>query len=84
MVFGIFTVWEKENIKNEDFLKIIDSYDILCWTETWKEDGKSLPTPKGYKGKHHDKKEKHTKAKGNSRGILVLYKIEFHDHIKSK
>ena len=68
--------------QNEDFLEIINSYDILCLTETWKEDGKSLPTPKGYKGKHHNRKEKHAKAKRNSGGILVLYKTEFQDHIK--
>ena len=72
----------KEKFQNDSFLKIVNSYDILCLTETWREDGKTLPIPNGYKGKVHNRKQKHTKAKRNSGGILVLYKTELHDHIK--
>ena len=72
----------KEKYQDEDFIKMVNSYDILCLTETWREDGKSLPTPTGYKGKYHNRKHKHSKAKRNSGGILVLDKNELHDHLR--
>ena len=72
----------KEKFEDEDFIKIVRKYDILCLSETWKEDGKVTPAPFGYKAKYHNRKQKHAKAKRNSGGILILYKTELHDHIK--
>ena len=71
----------KEKIQHEDFVNIVNTYDILCLTETWREEGKKLPTPNGYKGIHHNRKHKNEKAKRNSGGILLLYKNELHDYI---
>ena len=72
----------KEKYRDEDFVNIVNRYDILCLTETWREDGKNHPAPNGYKGKYHNRKHKNTKAKRNSGGILVLYKNELHEYIK--
>ena len=72
----------KEKFQNEDFVNIVNTYDILCLTETWREDGKSCLAPKGYKSKYHNRKHKNKKAKRNSGGILVLYKNELDGHIK--
>ena len=35
----------KEKYESEDFIKLVNHYDILCLTETWREDGKNLPAP---------------------------------------
>ena len=73
----------KEKYQNDDFFDIVKQYDILCMTETWRKDGSTNPpAPKGYKGKYHNRKIKHAKAKRSSGGILILYKTELHDHIK--
>ena len=72
----------KEKFEDEEFVNIVNKCDILCLTETWRDDGKEHLPPKGYKGKYHNRKGKNIRAKRNSGGNLVLYKKEMHDHIK--
>ena len=72
----------QQKYETEEFIDIVNQYDILCFTETWKEDGKNLLAPSGYKAKYHNRQHKHAKAKRNSGGIMIVYKAELHDHLK--
>ena len=75
----------KDKYEDPDFRKIIQNYDILCLTETWREDGKNESNsrpPQGYREKRHNRKQKNKKAKRNSGGISVIYKSFLHDFIK--
>ena len=77
----------KEKCKDEEFIKIIKSYDILCLTESWREDGKLKEKPQpppGYREKPHNRKNKHKKAKRNSGGISIMYKSNLDKFIKIK
>ena len=75
----------KQKCDEEDLLNIINEYEIICLTETWG-DGKNalnynIP---GYKAFHHNRINKHKKAKRNSWGILILYKKELQNYLKIK
>ena len=77
----------KKKCKEEDFIKIINGYEIICLTETWGSEDKSnnnFIIPPGYKAFHHNRKNKHKKARRNSGGILILYKKELHNYLKVK
>ena len=86
MIIGFWNVngLGKEKYTNKDFIQIVQKYDILCLTETWREDGKndSASPPKGYKEVRHNRKNKNIKAKRNSGGISILYKTNLHGSVK--
>ena len=62
--------------EQEDFLRIVNKYEIICLTETWGTDKNisNFVIPVGYKAFHHYRRNKHKKAKRNSGGILILRK----------
>ena len=71
----------RDKCKNEDFIRIISAYDIMCLTETWENNDVSnsnIIIPSGYKAFRHSRKDKHKKAKRYSGGIIVLYKQYLH------
>ena len=73
-----------EKYKEQYFNIIINKYEIICLTETWGADGKisNFDIPIGYKAFHHNRRNKHKRAKRNSGGILILYKKELHNYLK--
>ena len=70
-----------------EFLKLIESYDILCLTETWHDNKDDLLNktkllcPSGYEFIENARKNRNKKAKRNSGGIVIFYKSIFENRI---
>ena len=74
-----------DKYEDEEFIETIQQYDIICLTETWKNNfgtHKNNKTPEGYREIQHNRKYKHKNAKRNSGGILILYRSTLHNSIK--